>query len=217
MIPLAQRYSRSAIALLAIAVIAVALHRALAAHVDPCADPDRVLHLDAYGHDYKVEEHLGTGDRYPQQRLDGTLPPAVPGGGELWFRVVRADEPFPIYSKSFLITLLLPEDRSELRELRVGSDALPVHRVFDDSLGKIRLTRYYVVHGVRPVAHLLRSGIATAWQQLLHGTLPVTVFVVTGTAETAETLPAVEGAAEAWLSAAWSDFRAACRPWTGRG
>ena len=39
MIPLARRYCAGALAGLAIAVLAVALHRATAARFDPCADP----------------------------------------------------------------------------------------------------------------------------------------------------------------------------------
>ena len=211
MIPLARRYNGATLALLAAAALALGLHRAFAAHFDPCADPAQLLQLDAYGHGFTVSDHLATGDWYPQRRVDGSLPPAVPGGSPLWFRVARAESPHPIYRPTFLIVTLLPEDRSELREQRVGSDVLPVHRVFDDSLGEIRITRYVLVQGLSPVAHLLPSGIASALPQLLHGTLPVTVFVVTGIADTA-TLSAVEAAEEAWLSAAWSDFGRACRP-----
>jgi hypothetical protein len=181
MIPLARHHSGATLALLAVAALALGLHRAFAAHFDPCADPAQLLHLDAYGDRFTVSEHLGTGDWYP------------------------------IYSRSFLIVTVLPGDRNELRELRAGSEVLPAHRVFDDSLGEIRLTRYFLVQGVSPVAHLLPSGIASALPQLLHGTLPVTAFAVTGVADT-ETLSDVEAAEEAWLVAAWSDFRRACRP-----
>jgi hypothetical protein len=211
MIPLARHHSGATLALLAVAALALGLHRAFAAHFDPCADPAQLLHLDAYGDRFTVSEHLGTGDWYPQQRVDGPLPPAVPRGSPLAFRMARAEAPYPIYSRSFLIVTVLPGDRNELRELRAGSEVLPAHRVFDDSLGEIRLTRYFLVQGVSPVAHLLPSGIASALPQLLHGTLPVTAFAVTGVADT-ETLSDVEAAEEAWLVAAWSDFRRACRP-----
>jgi hypothetical protein len=211
-IPLSPRYSLAAFALIASAVLVVALHRAFAANHDPCANPDQISRLAAYGSDFKVvPDHKATGDRIPQLRVSGTLPPAVPGGAPLEFRVARAAEPYPIYARTFLSAAVLPEDQIGLRELRVGSDVLPVHRVFGDTLGAIRLTRYFLVQGVTPVARLLPSGIASAWSQLVSGTQPVTAFAVTAIAEP-EALAAAESATEAWLSAAWSDFQRACQP-----
>ena len=211
MIALAREHSRPTLALLAIGAVVILLHQAVASRSDPCADPARLLHLDAYGRSYTVGDFLAPGDGIPQQRVDGTLPVPVRGLPPLAIRVLRAEEPFSFYNQTFRIVPPMPEDRTELRELRVGSDVLPVYRVFDDSLGGIQFTRYFVVLGVQPVRHLWARGIALAGQQLVHGTLPVTAFVVSGVAER-ETLPAVEGAAEAWLAAAWTEFRAVCRP-----
>lgn len=210
MIPLARRFGGAALALLAIAVLAVALHGAFAARFDPCADPAQLLHLAAYGYSYEVEERPAVAEMPPQRWIDGKLPPA-PGASSLWFRVARADEPFAIFSQSFLMVPHLPGDQIEVRELRVGSDVLPVYRIYDDSLGDIRLTRYFFAQGVSPVAHPIASGIGRTWQQLVHGTLPVTAFAVSAAAD-ARTLPAVEAAQEAWLSAVWSEFRRACGP-----
>jgi hypothetical protein len=210
-IPLSRRYSGAALVLLAIAMLAVARHRVGVARFDPCANPAQLFHLAAYGRDYSIGEHFGHGDDYPQQRIDGTVQPAPSGARALSFRVTRSDEPYPIYHQTYLIVPPLPEDRTELRELRVGSDRLPVYRVFDDWRGDFRLTRYFFVLGVQPVRHPLSGGIAIAWQQLIHGTQPVTVFAVNGDGRT-ESLPAMEEAADAWLAAAWSEFRRVCLP-----
>jgi hypothetical protein len=210
-IRLSRRYSGAALVLLGIAVVAVGLHRTRAARFDPCANPAQLFHLAAYGHDYSIGEHFGTGDAHPQQRIDGTVSPEGAGARALAFRVTRSDEPFPIYNQTYLMVPSLPEDRTELRELLVGSDVLPVYRVFEDWRGDFRLTRYLFVLGVEPVRHLLWGGIAIGWQQLIHGTQPVTVFAVNADGRT-ESLPATEAAAEAWLSAAWSEFRRVCRP-----
>jgi hypothetical protein len=209
-IPLSRRYSVAAIALIAIAVLAVALHAAFAAHFDPCADPAQLLRLDAYGHRYRVEDRPAVAEMPPQRWVEGQLP-AGPGGSPLWFRIARSDEPFAVFSQPFLMVTQLPEDLLEVRELRVGTDVLPIHRIFDDSLGEIRLTRYFFALGVAPVAHPISSGIGLAWQQLVHGTLPLTVFAVSATGD-AQTLSAVEAAQEAWISAVWSAFRRACQP-----
>ena len=211
MIPLARRFGGAALTLLAVAVLAVTLHGAFAAHFDPCADPAQLRNLEAYGLRYTVEEREAVAEMPPQRWIDGRLPPAVPGAGRLWFRVARAEEPFALVSQAFLMVPHLPRDRTELRELRVGPDLLPVFRIFDDSLGDIRLTRYFFVHGVTPVSHPFASGIELAWRQLVQGTLPVFAFAVTGAA-TGETLPALESAEEAWLSAVWSEFRRVCQP-----
>lgn len=211
MIPLARRYGGAALAMLAIAVLAVALHGAFAARFDPCADPAQLLQLDAYGRSYEVEERPAVAEMPPQRWITGQLPLAVTGASPLSFRVAHAEEPFAIFSRPYLMMPRLPDDQIEVRELRVGPDVLPVYRVFDDSLGDIALTRYFFAHGVSPVAHPIASGIGSAWQQLVHGTLPVTTFAVSVAAD-AETLPAVEAAQEAWLSAVWSEFRRACGP-----
>jgi hypothetical protein len=205
MIALARRHGGATLALLAIAVLAVALHGAFAARFDPCVDPAQLFHLDAYGHSYEIEERPPVAEMPPQRWIEGKLP----GTTQLWFRVARADEPFAVFSQAFLMVPPLPGDRIERRELRVGSDVLPVYRIFDDSLGEIRLTRYFFAQGVSPVAHPIGSGIARAGEQLVHGTLPVTAFAVSAAADAA-TLPAVEAAQEAWLSAVWTEFRRAC-------
>ena len=209
MIPLARRHGGATLALLAIAVLAVALHGAFAARFDPCADPAQLVQLEAYGHSYAVEERPAVAEMPPQRWIDGKLPSGQ-FGSPLWFRVARAEEPFAVFSQPFLMVPRLPEDRIEVRELRVGPDVLPVYRAFDDSLGDIRITRYFIAQGVSPVAHPILNGIGLAWQQLVHGTLPITAFAVSASAD-AQTLPAVEAAQEAWLSAVWSEFRRACR------
>jgi hypothetical protein len=211
-IALSRRYSLAAIALIASAVLAVAWHRAFAAHRDPCANPGEITRLPAYGSDFKVvPDHKATGERIPQLRVDGKLPLAAAGARPLEFRVSRAVGPYPFYARTFLILAQLPEDRAELQELRVGSDVLPVYRIFGDTLGAIRVTRYFLVQGMTPVARLLPSGMASAWPQLVSGTLPVTAFSVTAVGEP-ESLAAAESATQAWLAAAWSDFRRACQP-----
>jgi hypothetical protein len=209
MIPLARRYCAAALAGLAIAVLTVAVHRETAARFDPCADPAQLTHLDAFGAQYSIR-HDGAAP-HPLW-VDGNLPPAVPNGRPLSFRFVRMDAPDRFYLgfDRILLQPPLPEDRKELRALRVGSDMLPVHRVVGGSSGPVRIARYFFVHGARPVAHPFPSGLKTVWDQLVRGTQPVSLFMVAGVGKSAA-LSAIEDSAEAWLAAAWTDYRRACR------
>jgi hypothetical protein len=208
-IPLARNHASAVLAMLVLAVLAVALHQTFAARFDPCVDPAQLLRLAAYGHSYRIQEREAVAERPSQRWIEGTLLHAGPGGDDLWFRVARADEPYAMFDRPYLIVPILPQDQAALGELRSGADVLPVHRIFDDSFGPVRLTRYFFVQGVSPVAHPIVSDIGIAWRQLVRGTLPVTVFAVTGIAD-AEKRTELEAAEDAWLSAVWSEFRRAC-------
>jgi hypothetical protein len=208
-IPLARNHASAVLAMLVLAVLAVALHQTFAARFDPCVDPAQLLRLAAYGHSYRIQEREAVAERPSQRWIEGTLLHAGPGGDDLWFRVVRADEPFAMFDRAYLIVPPLPQDQASLGELRLGADVLPVHSVFYDSFGGVRLTRYFFVQGVSPVAHPIMSGIGIAWQQLVRGTQPVTAFAVSGIAD-AEKRTELETAEDAWLSAVWSEFRRAC-------
>ena len=211
MIPLARRYCAAALAGLAIAVLAVALHRATAARFDPCADPAQLTHLDAFGAQYSIRDPGGSPLPHPLW-VDGKLPPVVPKGRPLSFRFVRMDAPHRFYLgfDKILLQPALPEDRKELRALRVGSDVLPVHRVFGGAAGPVRIARYFFVHGARPVAHPFPSGWKAVWDQLVRGTEPVSLFMVAGVARPAAA-SALDDRADDWLAAAWTDYRRACR------
>ncbi len=213
MIALARRYGTASLALLGIALLAVALHHATAARFDPCADPAQLTQLEAFGPLHSVRKDVDVGSGRPPLWVEGRLPPRGRAGRPVLFRFIRIDAPHAFYHKfePFLIDPVLPEDRSELRPLRVGSDVLPVHRSYDDSSDLIRITRYFFVQGTQPVSHPFPGGLAIAWDQLVRGTQPVGLFVVTGVAKPA-TVRAFEARTEAWLAEVWTDYRELCRP-----
>ena len=214
MIPLARRYCAGALAGLAIAVLAVALHRATAARFDPCADPAQLAHLDAFGAQYSVRDDAGGEPATPSAAGGrGSCLPSFRRGvpcrsaSSGWTRRIGS---FSSLGK-IVLQPALPEDRKELRALRVGPDVLPVHRVFGGAAGPVpRIARYFFVHGARPVAHPLPSGWKTLWDQLVRGTEPVSLFMVAGVARPAAA-SALDDRADDWLAAAWTDYRRACR------
>ena len=155
MIRLAPRFAPAALAALAATALVLWLRIAMGATSDPCADPARLAHLDAFG---ERHESRGNTEKYFEMHthwVDGELAPLAPGGGRPVFRFVRSEDSFPFHGwiTHYFPNYTLDEDRKELRATRIGSEVLPVHRVYGDSTGDIRLTKYLFVRGLEPVAH----------------------------------------------------------------
>lgn len=211
MISLARRFSAPTAALLAAAALPVWLHQATGATSDPCADPSALARLPAFGPKHS-EGETPSGDVFSLS-IDGELAPPAGVTDPLRFWVRRSLDPFQFYGYpgSTLVGFPLPEDRTEMHALTVGSDVLPVHRRYDNSLGATRFSQYALVRGVEPIRHPLLGGLAHVVPQLVRGTEPVTLFVIMAVAE-AHNVPAVEAKADAWLAQAWTAYREACLP-----
>lgn len=211
MIPLARRFSLAALALLAIAALPIWLHRSTGATSDPCANPEQLRHLDAFGKSYSVRE-IGEHEA-PNHTLwvEGKLPPFA-GRKSMRFRVVRGVDPFAFYGdlQGYFFHSALPEDLREVRALNAGSDVLPVHHQSDSSTGPLKLTQYLFALGLEPVTHPLPGGLSLALDQLVRGRQPVTLFLISGSANAA-IRASFEEHADAWLAAAWSEYLRVCR------
>ena len=212
MIRLSRRHALATALLLAVAALPVWLRQAAGVMSDPCADPSALWRLPAYGMQYWwLDNRQTNGELFPLA-LGGKLALLGPEVDALHFYVLRGDDPFEFYGfPDGWVARPLPSDRISMKLVSVGPDVLPVHRRYDESFGTTRFSQYLLVQGVRPISHPLSGGLEVAWDQLVHGTQPVSLFVIQAIGDGAR-LEQLEAKAEEWLAEVWSDYREACRP-----
>ena len=213
MIPLSRRHATATALLLALAALPVYLRQAAGVTSDPCADPSAIWRLPAYAMQYRWLDTRQSNEEFFPLALGGDVALIGPDADFLHFFVLRGDDPFEFYGnpESRVVTYPLPTDRTSRKLVPVGSDVLPVHRRYDDSLGITRFSQYLLVQGVRPISHPLPGALEAAWDQLVHGAQPVTMFVIQAFTQDSA-LPQVEAKADAWVAEVWSNYREACRP-----
>jgi hypothetical protein len=133
-------------------------------------------------------------------------------GFPLRFRVVRSDRPFALFGNWFT-TLDPPMDAAELDtvELPFEGGSIPIQEVRESSAGATHIAAALFVYDERPVGSLLHAQLQGIGQQLLRGTLPITMYVVDGLAP-AEREDLVETPAQAWLLEVWKQHRMVCGP-----
>jgi hypothetical protein len=210
-IPLARRFSLAALSLFALAALPIWLHRTAGGTSDPCSNPAQLRHLAAFGNVHsarKIDEHEVS---IHTLWVEGKLPPFA-HGRPLGFRLVRGVDPSAFYGDlhAYFFASPLPEDSREVRALNAGSDVLPVHHQSDSSTTQLKLTQYFFALGLEPVTHPFSGGLSLALDQLVRGTQPITLFLISGTANAA-TRASFEERADAWLATAWSEYRGVCR------
>jgi hypothetical protein len=212
-IRLSRRHALATALLLALAALPVWLRQVAGATSDPCADPSAIWRLPAYGMQYRWIDNRQTNGEFFPLALGGDVALLGPDVDFHHFFVLRSDDPFEFYGdpESRVVSRPLPTDRTSLKLVAAGSDVLPVHRRYDDSLGITRFSQFFLVQGMRPISHPMPGGLEAAWDQLVHGVQPVAMFVIQAYTENA-TLPEVEAKAEGWLAQVWSDYREACQP-----
>ncbi|MGK0485951.1 MAG: hypothetical protein ACJAYI_001460, partial [Myxococcota bacterium] len=75
----------------------------------------------------------------------------------------------------------------EVRSLEVKGNVVPVHWSQYEMLGKVYIEAYLYVQGGRPVSHPLQSGLRLAVDQLISGTRPLNVLILSAVGDIDET------------------------------
>jgi hypothetical protein len=200
------RFAGAAIALLVAAAVPVWFHAVTVPTYDDCANPEAFFGAARIGGaDMVTLEGLMT----EVEGAEGQLR----GGSQyrLAVRVVRSFSPSLLYASPirFGFDSMLYLHPGEARWLEAGDDVLPVHWNSYEGQRTTRIEAHSFFHGGVPVWHPPRPGLALALRQLVGGTRPVTVLIVSGVASRDDG-PAFSRAAERWLVSAWQQLEATC-------
>jgi len=132
--------------------------------------------------------------------------------GAFSYRMVRSDRASLLFT-NWVSSIDFPMDPGEISsaQLDVDGDAVPIHVARAHVGSRTHVAVYLAVYDGRPVSSLLPHQIAAVPPQILHGTLPLTLYAVDGFS-----LPGdealVEGPAREWLAGAWRRHREMCTP-----
>lgn len=175
---------------------------------DRCDDPAALANtLAIAGTDTAVPKPIGIKDGNFLW-IHGKLQPGPIGAFS--YRVVRSDRP-ALLQTNWVGTIDFPMDPGEISDERLSVDGLSVPiRIARSHFGqRTHVAATLSVYDRMPVASLLPQQLTTAPQQLVRGTLPLTLYVVDGFSLPGDEVQ-VEGPAREWLTAAWRRHREIC-------
>jgi hypothetical protein len=211
---LSSRPAFPVIALAVVAAIPIAWHAIAAPTADACRDAEALLGSEWIG-EGRVTDHWpplpGPTDVL---RIGGEIAGSSDDVAPMKFRLSRGFEPLTYYATSEIhdIDPTFATDVAGHRvELEADGATLPVYWLEDSLESKFRLRAYFYAFEGRPVEHVFPAGVAAAARQLVHGTLPVTLFVVRAEGQVSAS-DAMRGAARDWLRAAWARHQEVCAP-----
>jgi hypothetical protein len=180
-------------------------------HVDRCADSELLLDplaIDPASVPAKETEwrplEAGRGIR------KGTIPASHRDEPELGFLLFRSwGLPVTMQNPAKSIPGRLEADRMQLRWIDVDGQRVPVR--FEDQTARnmVHFAMYTFAYDGRPVASAFSTRMRSIFDELLHGSRPITLMAVSARTSRFRQED-VEARAEAWLRAAWSHYRDAC-------
>ena len=212
MIPLSPRYLPPLLVLLVLAAIPVTIHRAGVLQSDDCRDPEALQateRIRGSRPDPSARERIS--NALVQWSVGGVR--IGPGGRqELRYRIVRSYDASDLYNDplKFLEQPFDP-DRTEFSWRETRGERLPVYVATLHRGGWVQLAVYMFVAGSGPVASPLLMELESALPQLLSGSRPSTLLMVSGIAPR-QRRQEIEPAAVEWLASALAYYREVCLP-----
>jgi hypothetical protein len=206
---LSARYALAAFALLLASALPVWLHAAIAPVHEDCAGYPAFVAAPRIG----GAESVPPTNAIKRTKIDAEGRLRLSSRVVLSTRVVRRFDSWRFVSTpiAFGFNPLRHLEGGVLRWIDADGDRLPVRWNAGQDARTAQIEAYVYVQAGRPVTHPLRSSLALALPQLVGGTRPITLLLVSGVA-TPDEREALDRAAEAWLVAAWRQLEAACRP-----
>jgi len=210
-IAVSSRHALGVLVLAAAAAIPIGWHAILAPTNDPCRDPTALLASERFG-EGRVTDRAARPSKHGATQITGEVRPNPPGVFSMAFRMARGFQPTAFYGlmevhefdNSF--PLDAPGDPVALDARGVR---LPVRWLEDSFRLNFRVRGHFFVLDGQPVEYPFLVGLARAGDQLLGGTLPVTMFVFR--AEGRETASdAMREHTRAWLRDAWEHYQKVC-------
>ena len=206
MTAISTRFVIPMLVLLTLALVPVARAVLAPNRVDDCADKNILLEADRIDPNSTVEEvrtgsrrsYLATGRIQPTHRRQAPLEYTITRAHGLPRRFLHPSRP-----------ISLEPDRHELVWLEVDGDRLPVHMAYQTIDRGTHFAAYFFAYENTPVTGAFWTRARMALSDMVHGTKPLTLVSVTGSAGQLY-LERTEERAREWLAAAWKHHRAAC-------
>ncbi len=212
MTPVSTRYGPHLLILLLLASVPVLVHFYVGVRADACANPGALRETAGIAGSRLGRERPDMHHRTRVQWTEGFVDMGRPGQRELAFRIQRSFEPSRYYLGPTAYRAATPfADRAELRWVDADGEKLPVHLLYDRSEPRVKLSAYLYVYDSQPVWHPFPASLGSAPWQLVHGTRPLTFYLVYGSVPRARVAVAEELATQ-WLVAAWKHYRGVCSP-----
>ncbi|MDJ0868229.1 MAG: hypothetical protein QNK03_19135 [Myxococcota bacterium] len=208
MIPISRRFYWLVIVLLAAASVPVVTHGIGRYRNEDCADPE------AFRDALRIEGTLSAEQRAISSRSTRVqwTSGEVEGHGRPTFQIVRSFRARWLSERpSSLVEPQIEAERQNVDEIEVDGRTLPIRMVYDETGARKRLVAFLFVYAGEPVARPLVAQLRSGFSQLLHGTRPLTLFLISG-GTAPWNLPKLEERARDWLAAAWRHYEATCQP-----
>ncbi len=208
MIALCPRHAAVAAALLWLIALPVAWHAIMKPQADPCADP-AALDVARFARvaSESVVATVTIPDRGGAPTQGKLLTDRNWKAGPLWTIERTWDVSRSYFAPPGMFSFASSEDVDRVH----GGGTLPIRVRGGRNARFAHLTVYLYVLGNRPVERPWVGSLRRAFEQLLHGTLPLTVLLAEGDA-TVENEDPHRALLVEWVRAAWSRYREVCGP-----
>ncbi len=212
MIPLSTRYLVALLVLLVLAAIPVTIHGMGVLRSDDCRDPEAL----------QATERIPGSRPYPNARKwiatplvqwsVGGVRNGSGGATELDYRIVRSYDASDLYNYPLkFVEQPFDPDRTEFAWRDAKGERLPVYVATLHRHGSVQLAVYMFVARAGPVASPLRMELESALPQLIFGSRPSTLLMVSGIVSSGWRQE-IEEVAVDWLGSALTYYREVCQP-----
>ncbi len=210
MIPISKRYGLPLLALLVAVALPVGFLNLAPRRIDDCIDPGAFFDLERIDERFTSTLEKPEGEASRPNHARARIEPPTPRSAELQI-VARLDYGLSGRYQHPASTILsrLEPDRSELRWVESGGDRIPIHLDYQQIDAGVRFAAYFFAHAGKPVVGPFRTRIRSAPRELLRGTRPILMVVVSGTSGLL-TLHDTERRATEALATVWSHYQEMC-------
>ncbi len=213
MIPLSPRYLPPLLVLLVLAAIPVTIHGVGVLRSDDCRDPEALQSTERIPGSQPDPSAREWFSRALVQWSVGGVRIGPGGRQELRYRIVRSYDAGELYNYPLkFVEQPFDPDRTEFSWREAQGERLPVYVASLHRRGRwVQLAIYMFVAGSGPVASPLRTELESTLPQLLSGSRPSTLLMVSGIAPR-QRRQEIEAAAVDWLASALAYYREVCLP-----
>lgn len=208
MTPLSGRYAAPVLLMLGLAFAPIAQHSVRGGQIEDCARPELLRDPATFGDASGETRH--TGRIRPKPWNEGALRLAGARPIVLDWALLRSQRPVSLYLHlhSYAFSGTRPEEVST-DWLEVDSEHLPIHLAYESWPSQRRFAVYLLVYRSEAVANPLSALLRSAVRDMIEGTPPMSILMISGTVSEADVDRALESA-RSWLIEAFHRHQAVC-------